>query len=102
MSFFISRTTTLSSPFVGHGHLNWLRNEFGTTPKFLPSFLEISIVFPDEVYNYKIASCTERGRQFHKKKYGRMEIALNILSSYLVVEYFREQVLDVFFHHGYN
>ena len=32
------------------GHLNWLRDELGTTPEFLPSFLEILTVLPEVTF----------------------------------------------------
>ncbi|KAH9299652.1 hypothetical protein KI387_031334, partial [Taxus chinensis] len=78
------------------GHLNWVRDEFGTTPKFIPSFLELLTVMPQEAYSYKIAARPERRRQFQKELVASVEVAFNLFSSCWAVEELREQVLDAF------
>eukprot|EP01018_Ginkgo_biloba_P004333 Gb_28911 [translate_table: standard] len=78
------------------GHLNWLRDELGSLPEFIPSFLELLTVMPQEAYSYKIAARPERRRQFQKELVASVEVAFNLLSSCLTVEDLHEQVLDAF------
>ncbi|GLJ36877.1 hypothetical protein SUGI_0745270 [Cryptomeria japonica] len=80
----------------GGGHLNWLINELGTTPEYIHSFLELVTVIPQEAYSYKIAAHPERHRQFLKELVASVEVAFNLLDSFLAFEELHEQVLDAF------
>eukprot|EP01018_Ginkgo_biloba_P002740 Gb_11037 [translate_table: standard] len=80
----------------GGGVLNWLRDELGSQPEYIPSFLELLMVLPQEAYSYKIAARPERRRQFQKELVSSVEVAFSLLNSCLSVEELREQVLDAF------
>ncbi|KAI4326671.1 hypothetical protein MLD38_031959 [Melastoma candidum] len=78
------------------GILNWLRDEMNTHPEYIPGFLELLTVLPEEAFNYKIAARPERRRQFEKELGSQIEVALSILTACLRVTELKEQVLDAF------
>ncbi|XP_048443658.1 transportin MOS14-like isoform X2 [Pyrus x bretschneideri] len=78
------------------GIVKWLREEMNLHPEFIPGFLELLTVLPEEVFNYKIAARPERRRQFEKELTSQMEIALNILTACLNINELKEQVLEAF------
>lgn len=80
----------------GGGIVNWLRDEMNSHPEFIPGFLELLTVLPEEVFNYKIAARPERRRQFEKELMSEMEVALNILTACLNIIELKEQVLEAF------
>ncbi|XP_040986792.1 transportin MOS14-like isoform X2 [Juglans microcarpa x Juglans regia] len=65
-------------------------------PEYIPGFLELLTVLPEEVYNYKIAARPERRRQFEKELISQMEVALSILTACLSINELKEQVLEAF------
>ncbi|CAA2959905.1 transportin MOS14 [Olea europaea subsp. europaea] len=65
-------------------------------PEFLPSFLELLRVLPEEVLNYKIAVRPDRRRQFENELASGMEMALNVLTACLNINELTEQVLEAF------
>uniref|UniRef100_A0A2P2MLQ1 Exportin-1/Importin-beta-like domain-containing protein n=2 Tax=Rhizophora mucronata TaxID=61149 RepID=A0A2P2MLQ1_RHIMU len=65
-------------------------------PEYIPGFLELLTVLPEEVFNYKIAARPERRRQFEKELTSQMTIALDILTACLKINELKEQVLDAF------
>ncbi|KAE8124129.1 hypothetical protein FH972_019038 [Carpinus fangiana] len=78
------------------GIVNWLRDEMKSHPEYIPGFLELLAVLPEEVYNYKIAARPERRRQFEKELTSQMEVALSILTACLSINELKEQVLEAF------
>ncbi|XP_043813517.1 transportin MOS14 isoform X2 [Manihot esculenta] len=78
------------------GIVNWLRDEMNSHPEYIPGFLELLSVLPEEVYNYKIAARPERRRQFEKELTSQMELALNILTACSKINELKEQVLEAF------
>lgn len=80
----------------GGGILNWLRDELGSKPDCLISFLELLTVLPQEASSYKIAARPERRRQFQKELASSVDVAFGLLASCLSFEELREQVLDAF------
>ncbi|KAF3437138.1 hypothetical protein FNV43_RR19891 [Rhamnella rubrinervis] len=78
------------------GIVNWLREEMNLHPEYIPGFLELLTVLPEEVFNYKIAARPERRRQFEKELTSQMEIALNILTACLNFNELKEEVLEAF------
>ncbi|KAK7857262.1 transportin mos14 [Quercus suber] len=78
------------------GIVNWLRDEMNSHPEYIPGFLELLTVLPEEVYNYKIAARPERRRQFEKELTSQMEVALSILTACLSINELKEQVLEAF------
>ncbi|KAF2316021.1 hypothetical protein GH714_040816 [Hevea brasiliensis] len=78
------------------GIVNWLRDEMNSHPEYIPGFLELLTVLPEEVFNYKIAARPERRRQFEKELTSQMELALNILTACLKINELKEQVLEAF------
>ncbi|XP_075075681.1 transportin MOS14 isoform X2 [Nicotiana tabacum] len=74
------------------GIINWLRDEMNSHPEFIPSFLELLRVLPEEVFNYKIAARPDRRRQFEKELASAIETALNILTACLNINELKEQV----------
>ncbi|XP_010663227.1 transportin MOS14 isoform X2 [Vitis vinifera] len=78
------------------GIVKWLRDEMNSHPEFIPGFLELLMVLPEEVFNYKIAARPERRRQFEKELTSEMEVALNILTACLNINELKEQVLEAF------
>ncbi|KAL4294878.1 hypothetical protein AHAS_Ahas18G0272100 [Arachis hypogaea] len=88
------------------GIVKWLRDEMDSHPEYIPGFLELLTVLPEEVLNYKIATRPERHRQFEKGLTSQMEVALNILTACLAISELKEQVLEAFaswlrLKHGY-
>ncbi|XP_017973541.1 PREDICTED: transportin MOS14 isoform X2 [Theobroma cacao] len=65
-------------------------------PEYIPGFLELLTVLPEEAFNYKIAARPERRRHFEKELTSQMEIALNILTACLNISELKEQVLEAF------
>lgn len=80
----------------GGGIVNWLRDEMNSHPEFVPGFLELLTVLPEEVSNYKIAARPERRRQFEKELTSQMEVALSTLTACLHINELKEQVLEAF------
>ncbi|PRQ16051.1 hypothetical protein RchiOBHm_Chr7g0180041 [Rosa chinensis] len=78
------------------GIVNWLRDQMNSHPEYIPGFLELLTVLPEEVFNYKIAARPERRRQFEKELTSQMEVALNILTACLNINELKEQVLEAF------
>ncbi|QCD80913.1 transportin MOS14 [Vigna unguiculata] len=78
------------------GIVKWLRDEMDSHPEYIPGFLELLTVLPEEVLNYKIAARPERRRQFEKELTSQMEVALNILTACLTISELKEQVLEAF------
>lgn len=78
------------------GIVKWLRDEMDSNPEYIPGFLELLTVLPEEVLNYKIAARPERRRQFEKELTSQMEVALNILTACLSIAELKEQVLEAF------
>ncbi|CAN0903229.1 Transportin MOS14 [Linum grandiflorum] len=88
------------------GIVNWLRDEMNAHPEYLPGFLELLTVLPEETFNHKIAARPERRRQFEKELTSQMEVALSILTTCLKINELKEQVLEAFaswlrLRHGY-
>ncbi|PPD92809.1 hypothetical protein GOBAR_DD10241 [Gossypium barbadense] len=73
------------------GIVNWLRDGMNAHPEYIPGFLELLTVLPEEAFNYKIAARPERRRQFEKELTSQMEIALNILTACLSISELKEQ-----------
>ncbi|KAG5153695.1 hypothetical protein JHK82_011664 [Glycine max] len=73
------------------GIVKWLRDEMDSHPEYIPGFLELLTVLPEEVLNYKIAARPERRRQFEKELTSQMEVALNILTACLSISELKEQ-----------
>ncbi|KAK6249876.1 Importin-beta [Theobroma cacao] len=78
------------------GIVNSLRDEMNSHPEYIPGFLELLTVLPEEAFNYKIAARPERRRHFEKELTSQMEIALNILTACLNISELKEQVLEAF------
>lgn len=78
------------------GIINWLRDEMNSHPEFIPSFLELLRVLPEEEFNYKIAARPDRRRQFEKELASAIDTALNILTACLNINELKEQVLEAF------
>ncbi|KAG2675749.1 hypothetical protein I3843_12G021500 [Carya illinoinensis] len=78
------------------GIVNWLRDDMNSHPEYIPGFLELLTVLPEEVYNYNIAARPERRRQFEKELISQMEVALSILTACLSINELKEQVLEAF------
>lgn len=78
------------------GIVNWLRDEMNSHPEFIPSFLELLRVLPEEQCNYKIAARPDRRRQFEKELTSSMEVALSILTACMSVNELQEQVFEAF------
>ncbi|PKI63167.1 hypothetical protein CRG98_016352 [Punica granatum] len=78
------------------GIVNWLRDEMNSHPEFVPGFLELLTVLPEEVFNYKISARPERRRQFEKELTSQMEVALSILTACLNIGELKEPVLEAF------
>ncbi|KAJ7956308.1 putative Transportin [Quillaja saponaria] len=78
------------------GIVKWLRDEMNSHPEYVPGFLELLTVLPEEVFNYKIAARPERRRQFEKELTSQIEVALTILTACLSVSELNEQVLEAF------
>ncbi|XP_023641358.1 transportin MOS14 isoform X2 [Capsella rubella] len=78
------------------GIVSWLRDEMNMHPEYVPGFLELLTVLPEETFNYKIAARPERRRQFEKELTSQMEAALSILTACLSITELKEQVLEAF------
>ncbi|CAN6578266.1 unnamed protein product [Malus baccata var. baccata] len=78
------------------GIVKWLRDEMNLHPEYIPGFLELLTVLPEEVFNYKIAARPERRRQFEKELTSQIEVALDILTACLNINELKEQVLEAF------
>ncbi|KAM7251331.1 hypothetical protein ACFE04_030247 [Oxalis oulophora] len=78
------------------GIVHWLGEKMKSNPEYVPGFLELLTVLPEEVFNYKIAARSERRRQFEMELTTQMETALNILTSCLSINGLVEQVLEAF------
>ncbi|KAL3528279.1 hypothetical protein ACH5RR_007601 [Cinchona calisaya] len=78
------------------GIVNWIRDEMNSHPEYIPSFLELLRVLPEEAFNYKISARPDRRRQFEKELASAMEVALTILTACLNINEFKEQVLEAF------
>ncbi|XP_038687889.1 transportin MOS14-like isoform X2 [Tripterygium wilfordii] len=78
------------------GIVNWLKDEMSSHPEYVPGFLELLTVLPEEVFNYKISARPERRRQFEKELTSQMEVALGILTACLETSELKEQVLEAF------
>ncbi|CAI0399063.1 unnamed protein product [Linum tenue] len=78
------------------GIVNWLRDEMNSHPEYIPGFLELLTVLPEETFNHKIAARPERRRQFEKELTSQMEVALSILTACLKINELTEQVLEAF------
>ncbi|KAK4427207.1 Transportin MOS14 [Sesamum alatum] len=78
------------------GIVNWIRDEMNSNPEYIPSFLELLRVLPEEVFNYKIAVRPDRRRSFENELASGMEIALNVLTACLNINELAEQVLEAF------
>ncbi|XP_061360280.1 transportin MOS14 isoform X2 [Gastrolobium bilobum] len=78
------------------GIVKWLRDEMDSHPEYIPGFLELLTVLPEEVLNHKIAARPERRRQFEKELTSQMEVALTILTACLTISELKEQVLEAF------
>ncbi|XP_031250854.1 transportin MOS14-like [Pistacia vera] len=80
----------------GGGIVSWLQDEMNSHPEYIPGFLELLTVLPEEVYNYKIAARPERRRRFEKELTSQMEVALSILTACLQINELKEKVLEAF------
>nr|CAD1836172.1 unnamed protein product [Ananas comosus var. bracteatus] len=80
----------------GGGIMSWLSNEMKSNPEYVPSFLELLTVLPQEAYSYKIAARPERRRQFEKELISSAEVALTLLTACLGFDGLKEQVLEGF------
>ncbi|KAL5722448.1 Transportin mos14 [Ranunculus cassubicifolius] len=78
------------------GILKWVRDEMNSHPEFIPSFLELLTVLPEEAYSHKIAARPERRRQFEKELVSSVRVALDVLTACLSRNEFKEQVLEAF------
>lgn len=78
------------------GIVNWIMDEINSHPEYIPSFLELLRVLPEEAFNYKISARPDRRRQFEKELASAMEVALSILTACLNFNDFKEQVLEAF------
>ncbi|KAL5224275.1 hypothetical protein ABZP36_010914 [Zizania latifolia] len=80
----------------GGGIVNWLSDEMKSQPEFIPSFLELLIVLPQESSSHKIAARPERRRQFENDLCSSAEVALSLLTACLGIDQLKEQVLEGF------
>lgn len=78
------------------GVINWISCEMKSHPEYIPSFLELLTVLPEESSNYKIAARPERRRQFEKELSSSAEAAFDLLTACLGFEQLRQQVLEAF------
>ncbi|XP_062200572.1 transportin MOS14-like isoform X2 [Phragmites australis] len=65
-------------------------------PEFIPGFLELLIVLPQETSSYKIAARPERRRQFESNLCSSANVALNLFTACLVFDQLKGQVLEGF------
>ncbi|KAJ6817034.1 transportin MOS14 isoform X2 [Iris pallida] len=80
----------------GGGIVNWVSDEMKSHPEYIPSFLELLTVLPQEALSYKIAVRPERRRQFEKELASSAEVALGLLTACLGFDELKEQVLEAF------
>uniref|UniRef100_A0A0D9XKL7 Exportin-1/Importin-beta-like domain-containing protein n=1 Tax=Leersia perrieri TaxID=77586 RepID=A0A0D9XKL7_9ORYZ len=80
----------------GGGIVNWLSDEMKSQQDFIPSFLELLIVLPQECSSHKIAARPERRRQFENDLRSSAEVALSLLTACLGIDQLKEQVLEGF------
>ncbi|KAM3402191.1 hypothetical protein ACQJBY_001562 [Aegilops geniculata] len=90
----------------GGGIVNWLGDEMKSQQEFIPSFLELLIILPQETSSYKIAARPERRNQFENDLCSSANVALSLLTACLGFDELKEQVLEGFaswlrFCHGY-
>ncbi|KAL0856429.1 hypothetical protein Bca101_061582 [Brassica carinata] len=78
------------------GIVSWLRDEMNMHPEYVPGFLELLTVLPEETFNYKIAARPDRRRQFENELTSQMEASLSILTACLNITELKEQVLEAF------
>lgn len=72
--------------------VNWLSNEMKAHPEYIPSFLELLIVLPQEAFSHKIAAWPERRRPFKKELISSAEVALGLLTACLGFDELKEQL----------
>jgi len=89
------------------GIVNWLSDEMKAHPEFIPGFLELLIVLPQETSSYKIAARPERRRQFESDLCTSANVAISLLTACMAIDQLKEQVLEGFsswlrFCHGYE
>uniref|UniRef100_A0A0D3HEQ7 Importin N-terminal domain-containing protein n=1 Tax=Oryza barthii TaxID=65489 RepID=A0A0D3HEQ7_9ORYZ len=80
----------------GGGIVNWLSDEMNSQQDFIPSFLELLTVLPQECSSHKIAARPERRRQFENDLRSSAEVALSLLTACLGIDQLKEQVLEGF------
>ncbi|CAN6449471.1 unnamed protein product [Victoria cruziana] len=80
----------------GGGILNWLKQEMNSSPDYMPSFLELLAILPQEAFSYKVAARPERRRRFQDELVMSIGLALDLLTYCLNVTKFQEQVLEAF------
>ncbi|XP_031499892.1 transportin MOS14 isoform X2 [Nymphaea colorata] len=80
----------------GGGILNWLKQEMNSSPDYMPSFLELLAILPQEAFSYKVAARPERRRQFQNELVMSIGVALDLLTYCLNATKFQEQVLEAF------
>ncbi|XP_008644787.1 transportin MOS14 isoform X3 [Zea mays] len=78
------------------GIVNWLSDEMKTHPEFIPGFLELLIVLPQETSSYKIAARPERRRQFEIDLCSSANVAIDLLTACMAIDQLKEQVLEGF------
>nr|CAB3499380.1 unnamed protein product [Digitaria exilis] len=78
------------------GIVNWLSDEMKAHPEFIPGFLELLIVLPQETSSYKIAARPERRRQFESDLCSSANVAINLLTACMAIDQLKEQVLEGF------
>ncbi|OEL21061.1 Transportin MOS14 [Dichanthelium oligosanthes] len=74
------------------GIVNWLSDEMKAHPEFIPGFLELLIVLPQETSSYKIAARPERRRQFESDLCSSANVAINLLTACMAIDQLKEQV----------
>ncbi|KAG2537503.1 transportin MOS14-like [Panicum virgatum] len=78
------------------GIVNWLSDEMKAHPEFIPGFLELLIVLPQETSSYKIAARPERRRQFESDLCTSANVAISLLTACMAIDQLKEQVLEGF------
>ncbi|ONM05796.1 Transportin MOS14 [Zea mays] len=78
------------------GIVNWLSDEMKAHPEFIPGFLELLIVLPQETSSYKIAARPERRRQFEIDLCSSANVAIDLLTACMAIDQLKEQVLEGF------
>ncbi|KAK3157782.1 hypothetical protein QOZ80_2AG0127920 [Eleusine coracana subsp. coracana] len=78
------------------GIVNWLIDEMKAQPEFIPGFLELLIILPQETSSYKIAARPERRRQFESDLRSSANVAISLLTACLAFDHLKEQVLEGF------